>query len=205
MPQTTNSITPNKLTVPDLISVGVFTALYFVLVTVATFTCALLPGVGNIVLPALAALISGSVYMLLAAKLQKFGGITIRGLVMGLFFFVSGHFVLSFAANIVCGLLADLIAARDKFRSKKLLLVSYVVFSYGLTGPILPLWFMKDAYIANLTVRGKDAAYIDTLFVPINNGSFVVAMAAILVCAVLGGLFGQRMMEKHFEKAGIVA
>lgn len=118
MPQTTNSITPNKLTVPDLISVGVFTALYFVLVTVATFTCALLPGVGNIVLPALAALISGSVYMLLAAKLQKFGGITIMGLVMGLFFFVSGHFVLSFATNIVCGLLADLIAARGKFRSK---------------------------------------------------------------------------------------
>lgn len=205
MPQTTNSITPNKLTVPDLISVGVFTALYFVLVTVATFTCALLPGVGNIVLPALAALISGSVYMLLAAKLQKFGGITIMGLVMGLFFFVSGHFVLSFAANIVCGLLADLIAARDKFRSKKLLLVSYVVFSYGLTGPILPLWFMKGAYIANLTARGKDAAYIDTLFAPINNGSFVAAMAAILVCAVLGGLFGQRMMKKHFEKAGIVA
>lgn len=205
MTQTTNSITPNKLTVPDLISVGVFTALYFVLVTVATFTCALLPGVGNIVLPALAALISGSVYMLLAAKLQKFGGITIMGLVMGLFFFVSGHFVLSFAANIVCGLLADLIAARDKFRSKKLLLVSYVVFSYGLTGPILPLWFMKDAYIANLTARGKDAAYINTLFAPINNGSFVAAMAAILVCAVLGGLFGQRMMKKHFEKAGIVA
>ena len=67
----------NKLTVPDLISVGVFTALYFVLVTVATFACALLPGVGNILLPAVAALISGSVYMLLAAKLQKFGGITI--------------------------------------------------------------------------------------------------------------------------------
>ena len=87
----------NKLTVPDLISVGVFTALYFVLVTVATFACALLPGVGNILLPAVAALISGSVYMLLAAKLQKFGGITIMGLVMGLFFFVSGHFVLSFA------------------------------------------------------------------------------------------------------------
>lgn len=205
MPQTTNSITPNKLTVPDLISIGVFTALYFVLVTVATFTCALLPGVGNIVLPALAALISGSVYMLLAAKLQKFGGITIMGLVMGLFFFVSGHFVLSFAANIVCGLLADLIAARGKFRSEKRLLVSYVVFSYGLTGPILPLWFMKDAYIANLTARGKDAAYIDTLFAPINNGSFVATMAAILVCAVLGGLFGQRMMKKHFEKAGIVA
>ena len=40
----------------------------------------MLPGVGNILLPAVAALISGSVYMLPAAKLQKFGGITIMGL-----------------------------------------------------------------------------------------------------------------------------
>ena len=94
----------NKLTIPDLISIGVFTAIYFVLVTIATFASALLlPGVSNIFLPAIAALISGSVYMLLAAKLQKFGGITIMGLVMGLFFFVSGHFVLSFAANILFG------------------------------------------------------------------------------------------------------
>ena len=175
------------------------------LVTIATFACALLPGVGNILLPALAALISGSVYMLLAAKLQKFGGISIMGLVMGLFFFVSGHFVLSFAANIVCGLLADWVAKLGNYRSKKLLLVSYVVFSYGLTGPILPLWFMKDAYIANLTARGKDAAYINTLFAPINSGSFAACVVLILVCAVLGGVFGQKMMKKHFEKAGIVA
>lgn len=194
-----------KLTVPDLITVGVFTALYFVLVAVATFACALLPGVGNIVLPAVAALISGSVYMLLAAKLQKFGGVTIMGLVMGLFFFISGHFVLSFAANILCGIAADAVAALGQYKSKRLLLASYVVFSYGLTGPILPLWFMKDAYLAVLTARGKDAAYIDTLFAPINSGSFVLSMVAILVCAVVGGLFGQKMMKKHFEKAGIVA
>ena len=77
----------NKLTIPDLISIGVFTAIYFVLVTIATFASALLlPGVSNIFLPAIAALISGSVYMLLAAKLQKFGGITIMGLVMGAVF-----------------------------------------------------------------------------------------------------------------------
>ena len=194
-----------KLTIPDLVSIGVFTAIYFVLVTIATFSCALLPGVGNIVLPAAAALISGSVYMLLAAKLQKFGGISIMGLVMGLFFFVSGHFVLSFAANIVCGVLADLVAKLGNYRSKKGLLASYVIFSYGLTGPILPLWFMKDAYIANLTARGKDAAYINTLFAPINGASFVVCIVAILGCAVLGGIFGQKMMKKHFEKAGIVA
>ena len=195
-----------RLTVADLINVGVFGAVYFALVGVAALASMAVFGVaGNILLPAVAALISGSVYMLLAAKLQKFGGITIMGLVMGLFFFVSGHFVLSFAANIVCGVAADLVAAAGKYRSKKLLLASYVVFSYGLTGPILPLWFMKSAYIANLTARGKDAAYIDTLFAPINSGSFVVSMLAILICAIVGGFFGQKMLKKHFEKAGIVA
>lgn len=193
-----------KLTVSDFITIGVFTAVYFLLVTVATFACALLPGIGNILLPAVAALLSGSVYMLLSAKLKKFGGITIMGLVMGLFFFVSGHFILSFAANIVCGILADLIANGTHF-SKKGLLASYVVFSYGLTGPILPLWFMKDAYISNLVARGKDTTYINTLFGPINSGSFVVSMLAILICALIGGFFGQKMMKKHFEKAGIIA
>ena len=199
------NLNSKKLTIPDLISVGVFTAIYFVLVTIATFSCALLPGVGNILLPAVAALISGSVYMLLAAKLQKFGGISIMGLVMGLFFFVSGHFVLSFAANIVCGVLADWVASRSQYRSKKVLLASYVIFSYGLTGPILPLWFMKDAYIANLTARGKDATYIDTLVCAHQQRRFRCGYGGDFGCAVLGGLFGQRMMKKHFEKAGIVA
>lgn len=188
-----------KLTVSDFITIGVFTAVYFLLVTVATFVCALLPGIGNILLPAVAALLSGSVYMLLSAKLKKFGGITIMGLVMGLFFFVSGHFILSFAANIVCGILADLIANGTHF-SKKGLLASYVVFSYGLIGPILPLWFMKDAYISNLVARGKDGTYINTLFGPINSGSFVVSMLAILICALIGGFFGQKMMKNILKK-----
>lgn len=56
----------NKLTVPDLISIGVFTALYFVLVTIATFaSVAIFPGFNNVVLPAFCALISGCVYVIL--------------------------------------------------------------------------------------------------------------------------------------------
>ena len=68
----------NKLTVPDLISIGVFTAFYFVLVAVATFSSVLIfPGFNNVVLPAFCALISGGVYMLMVAKVQKFGAISL--------------------------------------------------------------------------------------------------------------------------------
>ncbi len=195
----------NKLTVPDFISIGVFTALYFVLVTIATFSSVVIfPGFNNVVLPAFCALISGCVYMLLAAKLQKFGGISVMGIVMGLFFMTSGHFIISFAANIVMGIVADFVAKISNYKSKKGLLLSYVLFSYGLFGPVIPMWFMKDAYVANLEARGKDAAYIEELFANINMRTFVLAVVATLICALLGGWFGQKMIKKHFVKAGIV-
>ena len=197
--------TTNKLTVPDLISIGVFTALYFVLVTIATFgSAAIAPGFNNVILPAVCALISGCVYMLLAAKLQKFGGISVMGIVMGMFFMTSGHFIVSFAANIVMGIVADFVAKAGNYKSKKGLLASYVLFSYGLFGPVLPMWFMKDAYVANLEARGKDAAYIADLFANINMNTFVLAVVLTLVCALVGGWFGQKMVKKHFVKAGIV-
>ena len=195
----------NKLTVPDLISIGVFTALYFVLVTIATFaSVAIFPGFNNVVLPAFCALISGCVYTLLVVKLQKFGGISVMGIVMGLFFMISGHFIISFAANIVMGIVADCVAKVGKYKSKKWIILSYVLFSYGLFGPVIPMWFMKDAYVANFVARGKDAVYIAELFANINMVTFVLAVVATLICALVGGWFGMKMIKKHFVKAGIV-
>ena len=195
----------NKLTVPDLISIGVFTAIYFVLVTIATFaSVAIFPGFNNVVLPAFCALISGCVYTLLVVKLQKFGGISVMGIVMGLFFMISGHFIISFAANIVMGIVADCVAKVGKYKSKKWIILSYVLFSYGLFGPVIPMWFMKDAYVANLVARGKDAVYIAELFANINMVTFVLAVVATLICALVGGWFGMKMIKKHFVKAGIV-
>lgn len=194
----------NKLTVANLISIGVYTAIYFILVAIATFASALVPGLSNVFLPALAALISGTVYMLLVAKVQKFGAISIMGIVMGIFFFVSGHFILSFAANVVFGVLADYVASKGNYKNKKLIMISYILFSYGLTGPILPLWFMKDSYISNLEARGKSAEYISNVFNFITTGSFFICIVSILICAIIGGLFGMKMVKKHFVKAGIV-
>ena len=194
-----------KLSVPELISIGVFTALYFVMVSIATFASAmLLPGFSNVLLPAIAALISGCVFMLMVAKVPHFGGITVMGTVMGLFLFVSGHFAVSLIIGIGCSAIADVVACIGGYKKKKGLLASYIVFSFGLTGPVLPLWLMKDAYIASLEAKGKDAVYIDKVFSHINSTTLIVCIAATLVCAVLGGIFAQKMMKKHFEKAGII-
>ncbi len=105
-----------KLEVSDLITIGVFAALYFVMVCIATLVSTLFTsGFGSIFLPAITAFISGCVYMLLAARLGKFGGITVMGVIIGLFLFISGHFVLSFIASIVFPVAADLIARAGKY------------------------------------------------------------------------------------------
>ena len=196
----------NRLSIPELISIGVFTALYFVLVTIATFaSAAVLPGFSNVLLPGIAALISGCVYMLMVAKVQHFGAITVMGTVIGLFLFVSGHFVVSLIIGVACSVAADLIAKAGNYKNKTGLLVSYIVFSYGLTGPVLPLWLMKDAYVESLLAKGKDASYIDGVFAHINTTTLWICIAATLVLAIIGGLFGQKMMKKHFKKAGIIA
>ena len=49
----TQPVASTRLTVPDLISIGIFTALYFVCVCVATLISTLVAGAGTIFLPAL--------------------------------------------------------------------------------------------------------------------------------------------------------
>ena len=224
MTQQGMSTKSRHLTIPDLITIGVFTALYFVLVAVATlFSSVALMGFGMILLPAVAALICGCVYMLLVAKVGKFGAISVMGIVVGLFLFVSGHFILSLAASIVFPVIADAIARAGDYRSKTGILASYVVFCYGLTGhfPInIKIFLMKNTDdlingipvdqqpgepgLASLQARGKDSSYIDGVFAHVNTGTFFIAMIVVLVCALLGGWFGQRMLKKHFAKTGII-
>jgi len=42
------------------------------------------------------------------------------------------------------------------------------------------------------------------VFAHVNTGTFFIAMIVVLVCALLGGWFGQRMLKKHFAKTGII-
>ena len=175
-----------KLKVQDLIAVGIYTAIYFLLMSVCLLILRfVIPGFHNLFIPAVTALFSGIIYLILLNKVPKFGAITIMGTVVGLFFLISGHFPLAFLPNMICALAADLIQYKTKLKENVRVLASYIVFSFGLMGPILPLWFMKNAYIDSLVARGKDETYIAGVFAHTSN---------------LAGLgIGSRLMEKHFQ------
>lgn len=191
-----------KLKIQDFISIGIYTAIYFLVVTIAMvilrFT---IPAFNSVLIPSATALFAGIVYLLVIHRIPRFGAITIMGSVMGLFFLVSGHFPLSFLPNILCAVGADWIQYHTKISEKIRTLLSYTVFSFGLMGPVLPLWFMKNAYVDSLVARGKDAVYINKVFAPITTTTFYVCVASVIICSILGLWIGQKIYKKHFDKA----
>jgi energy-coupling factor transport system substrate-specific component len=194
--------TVKKLKVQDLIAIGIYTAIYFLLMSVCLLILRfVIPGFHNLFIPAVSALFSGVIYLILLNKVPKFGAITIMGTVVGLFFLISGHFPLAFLPNMLCALAADLILYRTKLAAQVKVMVSYIVFSFGLMGPILPLWLMKNAYIDSLIARGKDEAYINGVFAHTTTAMFVFCAVAVLIGAIVGLFIGSRLYDKHFRPA----
>lgn len=188
------------LKIQDLITIGIYTAIYFLLVSVATFlSSVLIPGFSVILLPGFCALLTGAVYLLLIKKVPKFGAITLMSVVMGLFFVLVGHSILTFLPHVLFGIIADLIAHSRGYLNRTLNQISFTIFSFSMTSPLIPLWFFKDAAIAGLVKRGKEDAYITKTFEHISIWTFVICFVFIIICAFIGGRMGQRTVDKHFS------
>ena len=195
----------NKLKIKDLMNIGIYAALYFMCVGLGTLVGVLFIHSGNMMFaPAFTGLFGGTVYMLLIAKVKKFGGITLLGVIMSCFFFFSGHYILSFCPSVLCGVFADYIGKSRRYESKIANLISYIVFSFGNLGPIILMWFMKEAYIERLLAKGKDWTYIHNVMVDFTIQNVLYLLFVVFIGALVGGIFGQAMIKKHFVKSGMV-
>ncbi|AII74094.1 MptD family putative ECF transporter S component [Bifidobacterium coryneforme] len=196
----------NTLKAKDLINIGIYSALYFICMALAAFltgfvTGMILPGFSSILLPGIVGLIAGPVYMLISNKVPRFGGITIMGILMGLFFLVSGHFAFSFIPYVFCGVLADFLQnVVGKGKSEPMRYLSYTIFAFGNTGPALPLWFMKNAYVASLVRKGKNQAYIDKVFAQISTPTLIICVVVTIAGALLGAWIGSMIVKRHFAR-----
>lgn len=189
------------LKVQDLISSGVYATVYFFVVFIATFLLRFtIPTFNTLFIPGLSALFSGVVFLIVINKIPKLGAITIVGSIMAVFFLIFGYFPLAFLPSIIFPFLADCLQTKSDLPEKIKTYLSYIIFSFGLTGPILPLWFMKEAYVASLLKRGKDMTYVKSVFEPITSVSFFISMGATIILSILGLMIGQKIYDKHFSK-----
>ena len=192
----------NKLQTKDLINLGLFTVLYFVI-----GCCVAIPiGFVPIFLPVLGSLwslITGIPFMLFLTRVKKFGMVTIMGVLSGLLMGLTGMGFWGILTGAVFGLLGDLIMKSGSYKSAKKTILGYGVFSLWMIGTYIPMYFMVEQSRADLANSFGDE-YADKVMSVMPMWSIVLVIAAIFVCALFGGLIGKAILKKHFTKAGIV-
>ena len=203
-PDPSPTVESSTLTARDLITVGVFTALFLVFMVVGSALFAPNP-VLTFWMPAAAALLTGPVYLLLIAKVPKHGPLAILGVVIGAILFVTVMYWGWALASAVLGILADIIAGVGRFRAKPLNLIAFVVYSLSPMGSYIMLWVNPSGYTAYLTGRGTEQAYMSTMESTATGWMLPAMTLATVLCALISGLAGMRLLRRQFERAGITA
>ena len=190
-----------KIQAKDLISLGLFTVLYFVL-----GCCVAIPiGFVPIFLPVLGALwtlVTGIPFMLYAVRVKKFGLVTIMAILSGLLMGLTGMGYWGILTGAVFGVLGDLLMKSGEYRSAKKTILGYGVFSLWMVGTYIPMYFMVEQSRADFAA-GFGEEYADKVMSVMPAWSLILVVAGIFVFAVLGGLLGKAVLKKHFVKAGI--
>ena len=132
--------TDKKLKGKDLITIGIFSAIYFVI----NFAFMLLGGIHPVLwmlMPGFIAVFAGIPFMLMVAKVQKLGAVFLMGLITALIYFVTGQFTLVILISMASTcILAEVVRAVTKYNSFKGNSIAYVIFSLGMVGSPLPIW-----------------------------------------------------------------
>jgi len=190
----------NKLNAKDLINVGIFTAIYFVLV----FAFSML-GVIPIFMPLLCVvvpIIGGVPFMLFLTKVKKFGMILIMSLLTGLLMLLTGMGYFALIVSAVSGLIAEFVIRSGGYKSASKAILTSGIFSIWIWGNYILLFINREAYFATRQSFGQE--YIDALTNLTPIWICPVLLVVAFVSGIIGGLFGRVLLKKHFIKAGIV-
>lgn len=190
----------NKIGGKDLITIGIFTALYFVLIAVAGML-----GYIPIFIPlmvVLVPLIGGIPFMLFVTKAKKFGMVLIMGVLVALCMLVGGMGYWALPISIVTSLIAELILKSGNYTSAKKSVLGCGVFNMWILGNFVP-FYVGDSYYATLAERFGQA-YVDTLQSYLPLWFIPVMIIASFAFGIVGALIGKSLCKKHFQRAGII-
>ena len=192
-----------KLKARDFITIGIFTAILWVVQMVIMYLGFLSPFIvaGYAVL---IPIVTGIPMMLYYARIEKFGMLTITSVIVAILLFIFGMGFLGAPICIAAGVIADLIAKSGEYKSWKKTVISCGVFNLWVSASYLPLVLTADSYKQSLIEGGFDASFADTLFTLVTPATYPVIILLCFVCGGIGAFIGKAVVRKNFEKAGIV-
>ena len=188
-----------KLKGKDLINIGIFTAIYFVVILAFAML-----GFIPIFMPLMAVfdpLFGGIVFMLFLTRVKKFGMIWIMSILMGILMWLTGMSFYALAIGAVTGLIAELIYKSGNYKSANKAVWTHAVFSLWVWSNFLALFLQPEKYWSTRQQFGEE--YINTLTNLMPAWMCPVLLVVCFVSGILGGLLGKAILKKHFAKAGI--
>ena len=188
------------LTGKDLITVGIYTAIYIAVVFVigATNAIPVMYPISMVIIP----LIAGIPMMLYFTKIEKFGMLTITGAILAIFFYLSGYTWVCVAFLFPSALIADIILKVGGYKKFGVIVISYMIYALGMLGGPAPLWFAGESYWDGIR-ESMGAQYAEQLSYYMPSWMLWVGIVLVFIGASLGALLGKKMLKKHFMKAGI--
>jgi energy-coupling factor transport system substrate-specific component len=191
-----------KFEIKDLITVGVFTALYFV-VTFAVACLGFIP-IFMAIMPLIGPIFNGIPLMLYFSKVKHFGMVTITSIIIAILMFITGHPYPIFIFCIAAGLITELVLRAGKYESIKHCVIGSATFSLWLLGMVIAFFFsFRESYFASL-VSGYGQEYVDKMMSYTPTWMFFAMIVMCLVGGTIGGLLGAAVLKKHFRKAGMI-
>lgn len=192
------------LTVKDLVTTGIFSALFLVFTMIGGILFAPNP-VLTFYMPVGCGLLCGPVYLLMLAKVQKRWSVTILGVIMAVVWFVTGMHPALVLGYLGMGILADMVAGIGKYRNRTLNLLSYMTMSLSGVFTFVVFFVDPEGWASTMLNKGTEQSYIDTMRASASSWLLPVIIAGALAAAALSGWAGSKMLKKQFEKAGITA
>lgn len=191
-----------KLVIKDLVTIGVFTVIYFVLMFLSGMV-GMVP-VLYLAYPTLAGIITGIVIMLFMAKVQKPWGLFILGLICGFIVIAMGNTYVILIHVVISMVIAELLRKKGEYKSFKCNMLSFAVFNTWICGFLMQILLAKDKVIGLAETRGMGHDYIMKLIALVNYRSMILVYIGAIVGGIVGAYIGKVFLKKHFEKAGIV-
>ena len=192
-----------KLTGKDVITIGIYSAIYFVMNFAAMMT-GLIP-ILWILLPGTVAILTGIPFLLMVVKVPKPGAVLIMGLITAFLYFVTGQFtVLILITMLIACVVSEAYRYITKYNLKfSNLAVAFILFGYGMAGSPLALFVYRESFLAQIS-ETMSQEYV----VAISSYITTPMLILLLVSPIAGGFFGALItggiFKKHFKKAGIV-
>ena len=192
-----------KLTGKDVIAIGIYSAIYFVLNFMAMMT-GLIPLLW-ILLPGTVAILTGIPFLLMVVKVPKPGAVIILGIITAFLYFVTGQFtVLILITMLIACVVSEAYRYITKYNLKfSNLMVAFILFSYGMAGSPLALFVYRESFLAQIG-ETMSQEYVAAISSYITTPMLIL----LLVSPIAGGFFGVLIaggiFKKHFKKAGIL-